>query len=84
MGGWIETKERQPGKYGKYRILRRVGKQTREDEYLWNGGYWVTKGNSISKAVVSWYEEAMTPGRGETEDASEGNNPGSVQQREGA
>lgn len=55
---WIDCNERQPERYGKYRVIRRVrGGKTEEDVYLWNGSYWVTSGHSPSHAVVSWLDE---------------------------
>lgn len=56
--GWISVEDRQPAKYGMYRVKRRTrGRKVEEDTYLWNGAYWVTHGNSISKAVEEWLEE---------------------------
>ena len=57
MNGWVQFEERQPPKYGRYRVIRRVRSgKTEEDEYLWNGSGWVTHGGSLSKAVVAWKE----------------------------
>ena len=60
MGRWVLTEDRQPDKPGKYQVMRRVSKkETRMDEYRWNGGYWVTKGGSPTNAVHSWYDERV-------------------------
>ena len=57
-GHWVDNAERTPPKYGQYRVIRRTyGGKTEEDEYLWNGGSWVTHKNSLSNAVSSWWEE---------------------------
>ena len=38
MSKWIKCCERQPDKYGRYRVIRRVRSgRTEEDEYLWCG-----------------------------------------------
>lgn len=63
-GKWITCEERNPEKYGKYRVLCVKRGQRTEDEYLWNGGYWVTPGGSPSKGVEAWWENPA--GAGET------------------
>ena len=58
MSKWIKCCERQPERYGRYKVIRRVRSgKTEQDEYLWNGGSWVTHKNSLSNAVNSWWEE---------------------------
>ena len=56
-GKWIDCGERNPEKYGKYRVICLKRGQRTEDEYLWNGGYWVTPGGSPSKGVQAWWEQ---------------------------
>ena len=56
-GKWIDCGERNPEQYGKYRVICVKRGQRTEDEYLWNGGYWVTPGGSPSKGVQSWWEQ---------------------------
>lgn len=56
-GNWISVKERNPEMYGKYRVLCVQKGKLVEDEYLWNGSYWVTGKGSPSKGVESWWEE---------------------------
>ena len=64
-GHWVDNAERTPPKYGQYRVIRRTyGGKTEEDEYLWNGGSWVTHKNSLSNAVNSWWEEAAAEDSG--------------------
>lgn len=62
-GQWIECEDRNPEKYGKYHVIRQQGSRRVEDEYLWNGSYWVTGGGSPSQSVRLWYEN---PEEGET------------------
>ena len=61
-GKWIDCAERNPEKYGKYRVICLKRGQRTEDDYLWNGGYWVTPGGSPSKGVQSWWEQAAPAG----------------------
>lgn len=53
---WIRMEERQPEKYGRYRVLRRRPKGLEEDELLWNGGSFVTERGSLTSAVDAWKE----------------------------
>ena len=63
MSKWIKCTERQPDKYGRYQVIRRVrfGK-TEQDEYLWNGSSWVTHGYALSRAVEAWLDEEADEG----------------------
>lgn len=55
---WIDCRERQPERYGQYRVIRRTrGGKTEEDVYLWNGSGWVTHGYCLSQAVQTWLDE---------------------------
>ncbi|MBR4457607.1 MAG: hypothetical protein IKS31_01475 [Clostridia bacterium] len=57
-GTWIKCTDRQPPKYGRYQIIKRGRSRHYDyDEYLWNGGGWVTHGHSLSNAVEYWFEE---------------------------
>ena len=58
---WINCGERNPEKYGKYRVLCTKRGQKTEDEYLWNGSYWVTPGGNPSKGVEAWAEVYAAP-----------------------
>ena len=56
-GKWIDCGERNPEQYGKYRVLCLKRGQRTEDDYLWNGAYWVTPAGSPSKGVQAWWEQ---------------------------
>ena len=56
-GHWVGTEERQPAAYGRYRVICVQRGQRTEDDYLWNGSYWVTPKGSPSKGVQSWWEQ---------------------------
>lgn len=63
MSKWIKCAERQPDKYGRYKVIRRVRSgKTERDEYLWCGSYWVTHGGGPSKAVEEWLDEEADEG----------------------
>ena len=64
MGQWVKVADRLPEvRCKKYTVLRRVrGEKTAQDEYLWNGAYWVTLRGSPSMAVVAWWEEEPEKG----------------------
>ena len=63
MSKWVKCDERQPERYGRYRVIRRVRSgRTEEDEYLWNGSSWVTHGYALSKAVEEWLDEEADEG----------------------
>ena len=53
---WVRCGERQPPAYGQYKVIKRKGGHYDYGLYLWNGGYWVTPGNSITNAVEAWLE----------------------------
>ena len=56
-GTWIRCADRQPPAYGRYTVIRRGRSGHYDyDEYLWNGGGWVTHGHSLSNAVEAWLE----------------------------
>ncbi len=58
-GNWITLSEKQPPKYGKYKVMRRGrGRTTYEDELLWNGASFVTHKNCLTNAVEKWWEES--------------------------
>jgi hypothetical protein len=63
---WISCEERNPEEYGKYRVLCVKRGQRTEDDYLWNGSYWVTPGGSPSKAVEAWAEKYVPAVKTET------------------
>ena len=54
---WIRCDAGQPQSRGKYIVItsRRGGYLM--NCYYWNGGYWVTNGNSPTQAVVAWLDE---------------------------
>jgi len=54
---WISCEERNPETYGKYRVICMQRGQRTEDDYLWNGSYWVTPKGSPSKGVQAWAEQ---------------------------
>ena len=63
MSKWIKCAERQPERYGRYKVIRRVRSGKHEqDEYLWCGSYWVTHGGGPSKAVEEWLDEEADEG----------------------
>lgn len=57
---WIDTAERNPEKYGTYRVLCKQHGQRTEDDYLWNGTNWVTPRGSLSRGVEAWAENPET------------------------
>ena len=57
-GHWVGTEDRQPVKYGRYRVVCIQRGARTEADYLWNGAYWVTPKGSPSKGVRSWWEQA--------------------------
>ena len=62
-GRWILLSEQKPPKYGEYEVIRRTrSRELNYDLYLWNGGYFVTKGHSPSTAVEAWYKEGNLDG----------------------
>ena len=63
---WISCEERNPEEYGKYRVLCIKRGQRTEDDYLWNGSYWVTPGGSPSKGVEAWAEKYVPAVKTET------------------
>ena len=63
---WISCEERNPEEYGKYRVLCVKRGQRTEDDYLWNGSYWVTPGGSPSKGVEAWAEKYVPAAKTET------------------
>jgi hypothetical protein len=63
---WISCEERNPEEYGKYRVLCVKRGQRTEDDYLWNGSYWVTPGGSPSKGVEAWAEKYVPAVKTET------------------
>ena len=69
-GNWISVKERNPVMYGKYHVeCMQKGKMV-EDDYLWNGSYWVTPKGSPSKGVEYWFEETVPEEAAEEEKAA--------------
>lgn len=55
---WVKLSDRQPPKYGEYRVKRRGrGRQVYEDTLLWNGQSFVTHGHCLTSAVNEWWEE---------------------------
>ena len=69
-GNWISVKKRNPVMYGKYRVeCMQKGKMV-EDDYLWNGSYWVTPKGSPSKGVEYWFEETGPEEAAEEEKAA--------------
>ena len=56
---WIRMEERQPEKYGKYKVMRRLPKGYQEDELLWNGSSFVTNRGSLTSAVDAWQENSV-------------------------
>jgi len=57
-GQWVPCSVRQPDEPGVYTVIRRrkSGKYDL-DSRLYNGGYWVTAGNSPTNAVEAWWEK---------------------------
>ena len=55
---WIRMEDRQPEKYGKYKVMRRLPKGYQEDELLWNGSSFVTNRGSLTSAVDAWQENS--------------------------
>ena len=56
---WIRMEDRQPEKYGKYKVMRRLPKGYQEDELLWNGSSFVTNRGSLTSAVDAWQENSV-------------------------
>lgn len=57
---WINNKERQPTRTGKYLIRRPKGKTGwHNDRYLWNGSYWVTDSGSPASDNLEWWESEL-------------------------
>ena len=55
---WIRCDASQPGKRGKYMVITQRRGGFLMNCYYWNGGYWVTNGNSPTQAVVAWLDES--------------------------
>ena len=62
---WVKCSERQPEKWGEYRVIRRgLGKRPRyEDLCRWTppgsntDGYWINSRCTIIQTVEEWWEE---------------------------
>lgn len=62
---WINCEERQPERWGEYRVLRRgLGRRPAyEDRCKWSPpvnaspGYWINSKSTIITTVIAWWEE---------------------------
>lgn len=75
---WIRMEERQPEKYGKYRVMRRRPKGFQEDELLWNGSSFVTNRGSLTSAVDAWMENGAEELAGTPVEAGQAQGAGAV------
>lgn len=75
---WIRMEERQPEKYGKYRVMRRLPKGFQEDELLWNGSSFVTNRGSLTSAVDAWMENGAEEGTKALAEAGQAQGAGAV------
>ena len=55
---WVKCKDRQPGKFGEYLVLRRLyGGRTLVDSCIWDAGCWISTAQTILDGVEGWWAD---------------------------